>query len=482
MNVLFLHLIKRRDEKEDIGSLETRSNHVTDQRFRERKKDAKPKLIRWVLLLQGFNVKIKDKKGVENFAADHLSRLENPHMEMLTEREIADEFPDEHLMMLKTKFNNDEPWALQKYGVTHMLSTTYDPQSNGQTEVTNMATKRILERSVGYNPKDWSEKLNDALWAFRTAYKTLTGCKLKSKWYGLNIVKTVYPYGAIEITDKNGFSFKVNGQRLKKYYEGNIDNEDEEVVEFETSTTEVLNVNEESSVNIEHLAKDGEKSVFWSINEEDRESLLNLKNTTYHSRWIRYFPKLRQDQDHCLTLKNTPMQELEDDDEVGNLAMEPRFDTRIEGRVANVEKIWNKFIKESLKKQKYSENLIWGIKKNFDHVLEAKASFIKKLEVQLGKIAEIVQNRETGSLPSSTKINPRGLVHTITMRSGLNYKPEANPLVNNEDSNDAQDKHKNDGADDRNEVKEPEVQRKVVKSYVPSIPFPCKLKKEKEKQ
>ncbi|GJR30461.1 reverse transcriptase domain-containing protein [Tanacetum coccineum] len=66
--------------------------------------------------------------------------------------------------------------ALQRYGVTHKLSTAYHPQSNGQTEVTNRAIKRILERSVGYNPKDWSKKLNDALWAFRTAYKTPTRC------------------------------------------------------------------------------------------------------------------------------------------------------------------------------------------------------------------------------------------------------------------------------------------------------------------
>ncbi|GJS53153.1 reverse transcriptase domain-containing protein [Tanacetum coccineum] len=66
--------------------------------------------------------------------------------------------------------------ALQKYGVMHKLSTAYHPQTNGQTEVTNKATKRILERSIGYNPKNWSEKLDDALWAFRTAYKTPTGC------------------------------------------------------------------------------------------------------------------------------------------------------------------------------------------------------------------------------------------------------------------------------------------------------------------
>ncbi|GKA77810.1 reverse transcriptase domain-containing protein [Tanacetum coccineum] len=51
----------------------------------------------------------------------------------------------------------------------------YHPQSNGQTEVTKRAIKCILDRSVGYNPKGWSEKINDALWVFRTTYKTLTG-------------------------------------------------------------------------------------------------------------------------------------------------------------------------------------------------------------------------------------------------------------------------------------------------------------------
>nr|GEU49133.1 reverse transcriptase domain-containing protein [Tanacetum cinerariifolium] len=205
-------------------------------------------------------------------AADHMSRLENRDVGELADDEIADKFPDEHLMIFKAKLNDEEPcyadyinyivgkvvpskwtperkkrffsqvknyfwdepftfrlsvdcvskWvdgqglptndarvvvkflkglfakfgvpkalisdrgthfcnsqmekALLKYEVTHKISMAYHPQTNGQTEVTNRAIKRILKRSVGYNPKDWSEKLNDALWAFRTAYKTLTGC------------------------------------------------------------------------------------------------------------------------------------------------------------------------------------------------------------------------------------------------------------------------------------------------------------------
>ncbi|GKF14649.1 hypothetical protein Tco_0056111, partial [Tanacetum coccineum] len=54
---------------------------------------------------------------------------------------------------------------------------------------------------------------------------------------GPNIVKTVYPYGAIEIIDRDGFSFKVNGQRLKIYYGCDIDKEDDDVIELENDAT-----------------------------------------------------------------------------------------------------------------------------------------------------------------------------------------------------------------------------------------------------
>ncbi|GJU77511.1 reverse transcriptase domain-containing protein [Tanacetum coccineum] len=76
-----------------------------------------------------------------------------------------------------THFCNDQfTKVMLKYGVTHRLSTAYHPQTSGQVEVSNRGLKRILERTVGENRASWSDKLDDALWAFRTAYKTPIGC------------------------------------------------------------------------------------------------------------------------------------------------------------------------------------------------------------------------------------------------------------------------------------------------------------------
>nr|GFB63771.1 reverse transcriptase domain-containing protein [Tanacetum cinerariifolium] len=64
---------------------------------------------------------------------------------------------------------------MSKYGVTHRLSAVYHPQTSGQVEVTNRGLKRILERTVGENHALWSDKLEDTLWAFKTAFKTPVG-------------------------------------------------------------------------------------------------------------------------------------------------------------------------------------------------------------------------------------------------------------------------------------------------------------------
>ncbi|GJS87275.1 reverse transcriptase domain-containing protein [Tanacetum coccineum] len=84
-----------------------------------------------------------------------------------------------------THFCNDQfAKVMLKYGVTHRLSTAYHPQTSGQVEVSNRGLKRILERTVGENRTSWSDKLDDALWAFRTAYKTPIGCTPYKLVYG----------------------------------------------------------------------------------------------------------------------------------------------------------------------------------------------------------------------------------------------------------------------------------------------------------
>ncbi|GJZ29724.1 DNA-directed DNA polymerase [Tanacetum coccineum] len=213
----------------------------------------------------------------ENLGADHLSRLENPDLRTFMEEEIADEYTDEHLMVLKTKLNNDEPSifkdakdyvmrcdACQRSG--NISSRREMPQNNIQAlkqcnmDLTSASKNRFMElnelmelRDHAYEnthiykerTKRWHDsrlrgdkkfKVGDMVLLFNSRFKMHLG-KLKSRWYGPNVVKTVYPYGTVEITDKNEVSFKVNGQRLKKYHERHVDTEDKEVVEFEEDTT-----------------------------------------------------------------------------------------------------------------------------------------------------------------------------------------------------------------------------------------------------
>ncbi|GJR73242.1 reverse transcriptase domain-containing protein [Tanacetum coccineum] len=72
--------------------------------------DAKPRLLWWNLLLREFTIEIHNKKGVENLAADYLSRLENPYQDDRVRMEIIDNFPHESLNMISLNPDNEPPW------------------------------------------------------------------------------------------------------------------------------------------------------------------------------------------------------------------------------------------------------------------------------------------------------------------------------------------------------------------------------------
>ncbi|GJX44212.1 reverse transcriptase domain-containing protein [Tanacetum coccineum] len=148
-----------------------------------------------------------------------LIRLENPDLGTFTEEEIIDEFPDEHLMILKVDLNNDEPWKVYESGF-------YWPSIFKDTKDCVMRCD-ACQRSRNISSRSEMPQNNIQIHPGN----------VKSKWYGPNVVKTVHPYGTVEIIDKNVISFKVNGQRLKKYHDGHTNEEEKEIVELDDNTT-----------------------------------------------------------------------------------------------------------------------------------------------------------------------------------------------------------------------------------------------------
>lgn len=64
---------------------------------------------------------------------------------------------------------------VNEYNIKHRKSTPYHPQANGQVEVTNRDLEAILTKTVALHKKDWSNRLPEAIWAYRTTWKTTIG-------------------------------------------------------------------------------------------------------------------------------------------------------------------------------------------------------------------------------------------------------------------------------------------------------------------
>ncbi|RDX77871.1 hypothetical protein CR513_41925, partial [Mucuna pruriens] len=109
------------------------SDHAT-LRYLLKKPNAKPRLIRWMLLLQEFNIEIRDKKGAENSVVDHLSRIERESEPM----PIRDEFPDEQLLHIQTP----TPWFVDICNYRHPGYTRKNSRAMPNTTYGMMPTFR----------------------------------------------------------------------------------------------------------------------------------------------------------------------------------------------------------------------------------------------------------------------------------------------------------------------------------------------------
>nr|GEY75861.1 reverse transcriptase domain-containing protein [Tanacetum cinerariifolium] len=237
------------------------------------KKDSMARLLRCVLLLQEFTFKVIHTKGAKNLAADHLSRLENPHQNVLDPKEINKSFPLETLNLVSTHVGenhtswsdklDDALWAFHTayntligctpyklvYGkacnlpielehkaywalkhANFNLKTAGDHrkvQINELNELRDQAyensliytekTKRLHDSKI----KNRVLNIDDKILLFNSCLK-ISSSKLKSRWSGQFNISQVYPYGIVELSQPDEPNFKVNGHRLKHYFEEDV--------------------------------------------------------------------------------------------------------------------------------------------------------------------------------------------------------------------------------------------------------------------
>nr|GEY50502.1 reverse transcriptase domain-containing protein [Tanacetum cinerariifolium] len=210
-----------------------------------------------------FTFKVIDTKGAENLATDHLSRLENPHQNVLDPKEINESFPLETLNLVSTRGNSSTSWfadfanyharnfavkgmscvngqeaidilkdchygpTMGHHGPSYTAKKTAGDhrkvQLNNLNELRDQAYKNSLiykektKRLHDSKIKDRIFNIGDRVLLFNSRLKIFSG-KLKSRWCGPFTISHVYPYDTIELAQPDGPNFKVNGHLLKHYY------------------------------------------------------------------------------------------------------------------------------------------------------------------------------------------------------------------------------------------------------------------------
>ncbi|GJW66726.1 reverse transcriptase domain-containing protein [Tanacetum coccineum] len=193
------------------------------------KKDAKPRLMRWILLLQEFDVVIRDKKGAENLAADHLSRLENPHQDKLENKEITETFPLETLGSVALRVDST-PWFADfaNYHAGNFIVKGMSSQQKNKffKDVKHYFWDDPFLFKICADQMIWRcVHGKEALDILEACHNGPTGghhgANLTAKKGQFTIVQ-LFRYGTIELSQNSGPNFKVNGHRLKHYFGGDV--------------------------------------------------------------------------------------------------------------------------------------------------------------------------------------------------------------------------------------------------------------------
>nr|GEX49121.1 reverse transcriptase domain-containing protein [Tanacetum cinerariifolium] len=227
------------------------------------KKGANPRLIRWVLLLQEFDIIIRDKKGTKNLTADHLSRLENPHKDVFKNKDINENFPLETLgptrgyhganFIAKKVFDAGFFWPTIYKDAYDLVKSCDSCQRQSKISQRDETPQNVIQVCEIFDV--WGIEFMVPFLSSRGNRYILVAVDYFSKWVEAKALLTndarvvvkflksifalfgtlraiisdrpftitkVFPYGTIELSQPDGPNFKVNAHRVKHYFGGDV--------------------------------------------------------------------------------------------------------------------------------------------------------------------------------------------------------------------------------------------------------------------